>query len=51
MIDSFRQLNVFVDSNGLLRCGPANIPYDLQKHYFTKLVVIYAHAVVLHNAI
>lgn len=58
MNNTICQLNVFVDNNGLLRFGVrinnANVPYDvkfsylLRKiHYFAKLVVIYAHTVVL----
>ena len=57
-----RQLNVFVENNSLLLCGGrvnnANVPYDVKcpylipkTHYFTKLVVIYAHSVVLHIGI
>ena len=62
MNNSGRQLNVFVDNNGLLRCGGrinnANVPYDVKfpylipkTHYFTKLVIICAHLVVLHNRV
>ena len=62
MNNSVRQLNVFVDNNGLLRRGGrinnANVPYDVKflylipkTHYFTRSVVIYAHAVVLHNGV
>ena len=62
MNNSVRQLNVFVDNNGLLRyvwkINNANVPYDakfpylIQKnYYFTKLVVKYAHSVVLHNGV
>ena len=60
MNNSVHQLNVFVDNNGLLRyvwkINNANVPYDAKfpylipkNHYFTKLVVIYAHSVVLHS--
>ena len=62
MNNSVRQLNFFVDNNGLLRyvgkINNANVPYDakfpylIQKnYYFTKLVVKYAHSVVLHNGV
>ena len=58
MNNSICQLNAFMDNNGFLRCGGrinnANVPdnvkfsYLLPKaHYFARLVVIYAHTVVL----
>ena len=62
MNNSVCQLNAFVDNNTLLRCGGrinnANVPYEIRfphsipkRHHFTKLVVIYAHVVVLHNVV
>ena len=62
MNNSVRQLDVFVDNKSLFRCGGrinnANVPYDVKfpyfipkTHYFTKLVVIHAHSLVLHNGI
>ena len=62
MNNSVRQFNVFVDNNGLLCCGGrinnANVLYNVKfpylipkSHYFTKSVVIYAHAVALYNGV
>ena len=62
MNNSVCQLNAFVDNNTLLRCegriNNANILCDVKfphliskTHYFTKLVIIYAHVVVLHNGV
>ena len=57
-----RQLKLFVDDYGVLRCGGrfqnANLNYDQKfpmllptKHHLTKLIVLESHALMLHSGV
>ena len=59
---SNKQLGVYEDENGVLRCKGriqnSSLPYDTkfpvllpQKHHFTELIILQCHAIVKHNGV